>query len=412
MVKKISGTKDILPQEINLWQRVEEAARKVFFSYNYSEIRTPIIEEESLFNRSLGKTAEIVKKQMFLIKAGKDVYALRPEGTASIVRAYIENDLDKKSKFVKFYYIGPMFRFERPQRGRLRQFHHIGAEAIGSTVSALDVEIISLADSLLNAFQITDHKLKINSLGCNKDQNGLRQLLHKQLKYKLNKLCDECKQRYKKNILRILDCKNPSCIEICQKLNIGDSNLCFECKKHFADVLEGLDSLNIKYEVTPYLVRGLDYYTRTVFEISHSSLGAQDALCAGGRYDNLVKELGGPDIGAIGFALGVERLLLVYRSSGLPVFNQKLSYIITLGKEAKLKGIKLLNDLRRAGIPCDTDYEDRSLKGAMRAANDLGVRYVLIIGEDELNKGVVTIKDMQTGEQREVKREDLLTNLM
>jgi histidyl-tRNA synthetase len=407
MFKRISGTKDILPQEVIRWQEIEETSRRIFSFYNYSEIRPPLIEEESLFSRSLGETAEIVKKQMFLIKTKGDVYALRPEGTASIVRSYVENNLYKKTQFVKFYYIGPMFRFERPQKGRLRQFHHIGCEAIGSIEPFLDAEIVALADNLLTAFAIDDYKIKINSLGCVNDRKELSGLLHSQVKDRLGKFCEDCKERYKKNILRILDCKNKSCIEACRGLNIGDSYLCSECKEHFASVLEGLDGLQVKYEVTPHLVRGLDYYTRTVFEITHSGLGAQDALCAGGRYDNLVKELGGPDVGAMGFAFGVERLLLAAGSKP-QVSGKNLVYLITLGDEAKQCGLKLLDTLRKNAIASDTDYENKSLKGAMRAANDSGAKLVLIIGENELKKNVVTLKDMGSGEQKEVKYEDLV----
>ncbi len=410
MFKRDPGTKDILPQEVISWQRIEEISRDTFSLYNYKECRPPLIEEASLFNRSLGEFTEIVQKQMFLVKNKEEVLALRPEATASIVRAYIENNLDKKSKFVKLYYIGPMFRLERPQKGRLRQFHHIGAEAIGSAEPDLDVEVISLADNLLKAFSIGDYEIKINSLGCTKDKQELTAILHKALKEKLLKLCVDCRRRFKGNILRILDCKNEACQEVVRKLDIADAYLCSECKGHFNKVREGLDALNLNYAVMPYLVRGLDYYTRTVFEISHKDLGAQDALGAGGRYDNLVKELGGPDLGAMGFAFGVERLLLV-NSSQLTVHSKKLVYIIPLGEDAKKQSLKLLDNLRKAGVACDTDYENKSLKGAMRLADDLGARYVLLIGEDELKKNVVTLKDMASGVQREVKESELIKEL-
>ena len=288
MFKRVPGTKDILPDEVAVWQRLEEISRNIFSVYNYTEMRPPLIEEASLFNRSLGESAEIVQKQMFLIKNKEDLYALRPEGTASIVRAYIENNLDKTSGFVKLYYTGPMFRLERPQKGRLRQFHHIGCEAIGSMEANLDIEIISLANSLLKGYSIEGYKIKINSLGCSKDKKQLTAALHNALKDKLNKLCDDCKERFKTNVLRILDCKNEACVEAVKKLDIQNTYLCPECKDHFHKVKAGLDLLKINYEVTPHLVRGLDYYTRTVFEISHAGLGTQDAVGAGGRYDNLV----------------------------------------------------------------------------------------------------------------------------
>lgn len=412
MFKRVPGTKDILPDEIGWWQKIEGISRQILSIHNYLEIRPPLIEEARLFNRSLGESTEIVQKQMFLIKKEQDLYALRPEGTASIVRAYIENNLDKTNSFIKLYYIGPMFRMERPQKGRLRQFHHIGAEAIGSQDESIDIEMISLADSLLRAYSLNGYKIALNSLGCLKDKKELIRILHERLKDKLAELCSDCKDRFSRNILRILDCKNEKCLEIVNKINIGNSYLCSECSAHFARVKDGLDSLKIDYELKPNLVRGLDYYTRTVFEIKHPDLGAQqDALGAGGRYDNLVKELGGPDVGAIGFALGVERLLLVTKSQSQKVRSKDLVYVISLGEEAKRKTIELLYQLRKAEIPSDTDYENKSLKGAMRKANDLNARFVLIIGEDELKEQSVTLKDMKDSSQRKVKIGELVSLL-
>jgi len=410
MFKRVPGTKDILPEETPFWQAIEAASRKVFLLYNYKEMRPPIIEEAVLFNRSLGESTEIVQKQMFLTKTGKDVYALRPEATASIVRAYIENNLDKTTGLTKIYYIGPMFRLERPQKGRLRQFHHLGCEAIGSQDAYLDVEVISLADNLLKAYSIDGYEIEVSSLGCRKDKNKLTEILRNKLKGRLSELCTDCHNRFKHNVLRILDCKNEACLQVIHKLDIHDEYLCPECKTHFDKVRSGLESLKIGYKVNPYLVRGLDYYTRTVFEITHNDLGAQNALGAGGRYDNLVEDLGGPSIGAMGLAFGIERLLLVAGRRS-PVAGQKLVYLITMGEEAKKHGFNLLDNLRKAGIASDTDYENKSLKGAMRRADDLGTRYVLIIGEDELKKNTVTLKDMSSGEQREVKQEELLREL-
>ncbi|MEK6728184.1 MAG: histidine--tRNA ligase [Candidatus Omnitrophota bacterium] len=410
MFKKVPGTKDILPDEVSSWQEIEKVSRSIFSLYNYKEIRPPLIEEASLFNRSLGPHSEIIRKQMFIIKTKEDIYALRPEGTASIVRSYIENNLDKTSKFIKLYYIGPMFRLERPQRGRLRQFHHIGCEAIGSLDPGLDVEVISLADGLLKAYSIAGYKIKLNSLGCEKDKQGLGAYLTAALKDKLTKLCGDCGLRFKNNVLRILDCKNETCKEIVSGLDIADTYICNECKVHFAKVRAGLDLLRINYEPTPLLVRGLDYYTGTVFEITHPGLGSQDAICAGGRYNNLVKELGGPDLGAMGFAFGVERLLLAAGNKPA-VVNANLVYLIALGEESRFESIKLLDNLRKNKIASETDYEDKSLKGAMRQANDLGARFVLILGEDELKKGVITLKDMSSGKQREVRSEGLIKEL-
>lgn len=410
MFKRIPGTKDILPAEVILWQRIEEKARSIFSRYNFQEIRPPLIEEASLFNRSLGESAEIVRKQMFLVRNQDDLYALRPEGTASVVRAYVENSLDKTAGFVKLYYMGPMFRLERPQKGRLRQFHHIGVEAIGSQDPDLDVEIISLADELLRSFSVQGHKIKVNSLGCPKDKSALNSYLRGELKGKADALCDDCKIRHENNVLRILDCKNESCRRVVDSLKIGDFHLCPECKGHFARVVSGLDSLKIGYEVAHHLVRGLDYYTRTVFEITHEELGAQDAVGAGGRYNNLVGELGGPDLGAVGFAFGVERLLLAAK---LPpqAPSGGLVYLICLGDEAKKEGVKILDSLRKGGVAADTDYEAKSLKAAMRKANDLGAGFALIIGDDELKKNAATVKNMASGEQREVALAELTKEL-
>ncbi len=410
MFKRVPGTKDILPDESGHWQTIEAAARNIFSLYNYREIRTPIIEEAALFNRTLGITTEIVQKQMFLIHNQEDVYVLRPEGTASIARSYLENNLDKTSPFTKLYYIGPMFRLERPQKGRLRQFHHIGCEVIGSQEAILDVEVISLAGQLLKSFAITEYKIKINSLGCPKDKQTLSLNLKQGLQKEKQRLCPDCQIRLENNILRILDCKNEACQKIVRALALKNTHLCPDCLNHFKEVENGLSNLGIPFEVDPFLVRGLDYYNRTVFEFTHSSLGSQDAIGAGGRYNNLIKELGGPDIGGIGFAFGVERLLLASRISVEKPLN-KLVYLITLGEAAKAEGVKILNQLRCSDIPSDMDYLNRSLKAAMRAANDTGVRYVLILGEDELKKNVISLKDMSNSTQREINIPDLTKEL-
>jgi len=410
MFKRIPGTKDILPQESSSWQTVEAIARRVFSLYNYQEIRTPIIEEAALFNRTLGTTTEIVQKQMFLIHNQEDTYVLRPEGTASIVRSYLENSLEKTIGFAKLYYIGPMFRLERPQKGRLRQFHHIGAEAIGSTEASLDIEVISLADQLLKNFGISGYKIKINSLGCLKDKQELSTALKTSLQERSTQLCADCQQRAKNNVLRILDCKKEECQKIVKTLSLKNAHLCPDCQEHFNEVKGGLDNLGISFQLDPQLVRGLDYYNRTVFEITHSDLGSQDAIGAGGRYNNLVQELGGPELGAIGFAFGVERLLLVPNT-----LNQnspkKLAYLITLGEAAKSSGIKILNQLRNAGICADMDYLNKSLKGAMRAANDAGATSVLILGDDELKKNTIALKDMAKSTQKEISIQNLIEEL-
>jgi len=410
MFKRVPGTKDILPDEVDYWQTIEATARNIFSFYNYREIRTPIIEEASLFNRTLGVTTEIVQKQMFLIHNQKDTYALRPEGTAAIARSYLENHLDKTSGFIKLYYIGPMFRLERPQKGRLRQFHHIGYEAIGSQEANLDVEVIGLADQLLKDFSIADYKIKINSLGCPKDKQALALALKGGLQKEKQKLCPDCQSRLKSNILRVLDCKNETCQKIVKALSLTDTHLCPDCFSHFKQVKNGLNSIDISFEVEPQLVRGLDYYNRTVFEFTHTNLGSQDAIGAGGRYNHLIKELGGPDTGGIGLAFGIERLLLACKPAVEKTQN-KLVYLITLGGSAKCAGIKILDQLRRSGIASDMDYLNRSLKAAMRAANDASARYTIILGENELEKNTIMLKDMSSGEQEEVKIQEFIIEI-
>ena len=410
MFKRIPGTKDILPEEVSSWQTVEATARRIFSFYNYQEIRTPVIEEASLFNRTLGATTEIVQKQMFLIHNQQDTYALRPEATASIVRSYLENNLEKTSGFTKLYYIGPMFRLERPQKGRLRQFHHIGAEAIGSSLASLDIEVISLTEQLLKGFGISGYQIKINSLGCWKDKQAFSGALKKSFQAKFTTLCPDCQLRAKNNVLRILDCKNEACQKIVKTLEVGHAHLCPDCLGHFQEVKSGLNDLGILFQVDPQLVRGLDYYNRTVFEITHSDLGSQDAIGAGGRYNNLVRELGGPDLGAIGFAFGVERLLLV--PNALAVHPPKrLVYLITLGEAAKSAGLKILNQLRSAEISADMDYLNKSLKGALRAANDVGATFVLILGDDELKMNTISVRNMTTSTQRQVAIQNLIPQL-
>ncbi len=410
MFKKVPGTKDILPEEAASWQRIEQTAHKIFSLYNYREMRTPIIEDAALFNRTLGATAEIVQKQMFLIRNQDDTYALRPEGTASIVRSYLENNLDKTAGFTKLYYSGPMFRLERPQKGRLRQFHHVGCEAIGSQDAALDVEIIALADQLLKAFGIIGYEIKANSLGCSKDKEALALSLKECLQKKTKELCSDCRQRLKNNVFRVLDCKNETCQKIVKAVCPDQGHLCPDCLAHFAEVKNGLNNLDIAFQLQPLLVRGLDYYNRTVFEITHTGLGSQDAIGAGGRYNNLVRQLGGPDLGGIGFAFGVERLLLASQNLA-EKSPKKLVYLITLGEAAKAAGLKLLNQLRKSEITCDTDYLNKSLKGAMRAANDAEASTVLLLGDDELKKNTITVKNMSASTQREISMDNLIGEL-
>jgi histidyl-tRNA synthetase len=406
MFKRISGTKDILPDEISRWQKVESDARAVFSLYNFTEIRPPLLEDAALFNRSLGTATEIVQKQMFLIQNQEETYCLRPEGTASVVRAYIENNLDRKGSLAKVYYIGPMFRKERPQKGRLRQFHHIGCEVIGGSSPELDAEMLALAHHLLTVFGVSGYRIKLNSLGCVEDRKKLSATLREKLLTRRSGLCGDCLIRLDTNVLRILDCKNPECRAIVDGLDARLTHLCPACLRHYDDLKGYLGVLSIPFEEAPRLVRGLDYYTRTIFEITHDGLGAQDAIGAGGRYDNLVEELGGPSLAAVGFAFGVERVLLVAgHGAGRPAAGNV--FVVSLGDQARPESVRILGELRAAGISCDTDYQGRSLKGAMRCAHDHAARWAVIIGENELRSGTVMLKDLTSGEQREIPRAHL-----
>ena len=414
--RSIKGTADILPQNlggsVELRQIVEANAKAIFRNFAYNEIRTPIIEEKALFVKSIGDETDIVKKEMFTFKdRGERDIALRPEGTAPIIRAYLENNIYKTSPFQKFYYIGPMFRAERPQAGRMRQFHQIGLEAIGSDSPALDAEVIEVFIRILDSSGIKNYRLKINNLGCREDKKRLSKIIKDTFSKKgvSGGLCDDCKRRLKDNPLRVLDCKNENCKTAVKLYLKSPEFLCQDCKVHFDEVLKFLNLAKIGYTVDPYIVRGLDYYTRTVFEVTHHSLGAQDAIGAGGRYDNLVSDMGGPKTGAVGFALGVERLLMVSAKDAAMFKGEKAVcvYIATLGKAAYEKGFTVAGELRNNLISCDLEYENKSLKSQMRSADRLGARLVLIIGEDEIARGEATLRDMKTKEQTGVKFDEI-----
>ncbi len=422
MVKKFfvpRGTSDILPSDTGTWQALETVVRKTLYTYGYKEIRTPVFEETGLFIRSIGAATDVVQKQMLQLAAqgGEDEnnalsgLALRPEGTAAVARAYIENNLDKIEPLSKLFYIGPMFRGERPQKGRLRQFHQIGVEAMGpqSGTPYLDAEVISLSVRILEALGLKNFRLKINSLGTREDKENFSGILRSALKPFLGALCEDCRSRYDRNVFRILDCKNKECKKTVQHLNISDTHLSLASRQYFQDVCRILDSLGVCYERTPSMVRGLDYYTHTVFEISDPSLGSQDALGAGGRYNTLVHELGGAEVDAMGFALGIERLLLAVPGNTIPGVPQSMDvYMIALDQSSCEEAFRLLHVLRGEGIACDMGYRPASMKSQMRQAGKSGSRLVLIIGEDERQRGVVTLKDMVHGGQKDIPRSDLV----
>jgi histidyl-tRNA synthetase len=405
------GTNDILPDTIQRWNLLEQEARRLFQIYGFQEIRTPFFEETELFARSMGQSSDVVQKQMLNLQAQnlqgeseKTVgLSLRPENTASVVRSYIQNHFDKKEGLSKLFYIGPMFRGERPQKGRLRQFHQMGVEAIGSDGDSpfLDADVISLAVRLLNQFGLTNFKLKINTLGDHKDKENFAASLRKQLQPQVSHLCADCQDRFNRNVFRILDCKNPDCRKIVNNLKLDDTYLSEESRQYFSAVKLALDKIGVPYQTDPKLVRGLDYYTHTVFEISDASLGSQDALGAGGRYNHLVSQLGGPDVPAIGFALGMERILLAQGERTQSIEGAQV-FLIALDVKAFEKGFEIIKTLREAGISCDLDYKISSMKSQMRQANKLQAKYALILGENELAKQIVVLKNMTQGTQEEV----------
>lgn len=396
---------DILPQDVWLWQELEHKARAELESTGYAEIRTPILEETPVFVRGIGETTDIVTKEMFTFTDRKErSLTMRPEGTAPIVRSYIEHSLGALAPVLKVYYIGPMFRAERPQKGRSRQFHQIGVEVIGTSSPMADVDVLSQLDGLLKSFGLSGYVIKLNSLGCRADKAKFAESLKGYLADKKSLLCDDCKARIDKNVLRVLDCKNESCARVVRGApNILD-NLCGPCKDHYEKVKKGLAALGVRFEETKNLVRGLDYYTATVFEITHSALGGQDAIGAGGRYDNLVKDMGGPEAGAVGYALGLERIIIALKGQGVAQKEKKCVYVATLGDAAKIEGMKLAAAIREAlavpGLVILKDIGEASLKSQMRSADRNNAALVIIMGEDELSEGKVTIKDMRgTGPQ-------------
>ncbi|NTV28586.1 MAG: histidine--tRNA ligase [Candidatus Omnitrophica bacterium] len=423
MSQKISnprGTADILPDQIPAWERLETLSRNILKTYGYREIRTPLFEEVGLFKRSLGETTEVVNKQLLEVRSQRSDdeeagFALRPEGTAPVVRSYNQFNQGREEFLSKLFYIAPMFRGERPQKGRLRQFHQIGAEAIGRGANhpLLDAEMIALAVELLKAFGLEQGSftLKLNSLGSAEDKAKFAGWLRQELKGKIDHLSEDCRNQYERNVFRLLDSKDKDCQTVIQGLNIGTRHLSESGLKYFDQVRQGLDHLGIRYEVSANLVRGLDYYTHTVFEISYAGLGAQDAIGAGGRYNGLIEQLGGGDprlpgqTGAIGFALGMERILLALEHQGKSAaFKRSIEVFVVTGKaEYEAQAFGLLHSLRQAAISADMDFGGgRAFKKQFEQADKLGARFVLVLGEAEIQNSTVALKNMATGVQTSV----------
>jgi len=412
MIKAITGTKDILPEEIPSWKIVERTIEQIFKNFNYSEIRTPIFEETFLFARGIGEETDIVGKEMysFIDRSGNNI-TLKPEMTASVVRAFIEHSLGKQQSLNKLYYVSPMFRQERPQAGRLRQFHQFGAEALGSTSVYLDVEMIQIAYEILKALGLKDLSLKINSLGTPESRNLYKEKLKEYLSDKKDKLSEDSRKRFEKNILRIFDSKDENDKGIMKKAPLLLEHLDTESKDNFEVMKETLKISEIPFEVDPYLVRGLDYYTKTTFEILSGKVGSQNALCGGGRYDLLVEQFGGQPTPGVGFAAGIERILLACENEkSLFIPEAKIDLFITrLNDELSQKVFKLALYFRKKNIAVEYDYLNRSLKAQMREANRLKAKYVLFIGGDEYKNGTANLKNMETGEQQIVPLDKLET---
>ena len=409
------GTKDILPTNIGSWLYIEQKIREICKRYGYEEIRTPTFEHTELFQRGIGEGTDVVDKEMYTFEdRGKRSITLRPENTASAVRAYLQNKLFADKTLVKLFYIGSMFRYDRPQAGRLREFHQFGIEALGEKNPAVDAEVILLAVDFLNSLGLKDLKLKINTVGCPKCRPVYRQKLQHFFSDKLDMLCHDCQTRFDKNPLRILDCKTDADKEFMPDAPKIKDCLCDECREHFERVQSMLSAAKVEFTVDDRLVRGLDYYTKTAFEIQYPPLGAQSAIAGGGRYDGLIEEIGGSPTPAVGFAAGLERILVALELQNLlPKSENEIdAFIVALGEEAEVMGFELLTKLRREGFIVMTDYAKRSMKAQMKQAGKSKAKFALIIGEDEVKTGTVTVKELENSEQRTVTLEEVNALLM
>lgn len=408
------GTNDILPGEVEKWQYLERQIHRICREYGYSEIRTPIFEHTELFKRGVGDATDIVEKEMYtFIDRGNRSITLRPENTAPVVRAYLEDKLYAGPQPVKLYYIGPMFRYDRPQAGRFRQFHQFGVEVFGSHDPAVDAEVMAMAMDFYERLGLKNLELHINSVGCPRCRPVLRRKLQDFFQARLDQLCRNCRERLEKNPLRILDCKEASCREAGAHAPTTIDCLCEDCAGHFEVVKKHLDLLNLAYIVDCRLVRGLDYYTHTAFEIMAPGIGAQSSIGGGGRYNGLVETCGGPSTPGVGYALGVERVILAMERQGLavPGISRPAVFVVTAGEAAASAAFKLLFKLRSAGIPADKDYLGRSMKAQMKYAGKTGAKYVVITGEEELKQGIVLVRDMDAGKQETVPVGEIIEHL-
>jgi histidyl-tRNA synthetase len=410
LTQRPKGTNDILPGQVEKWHYVEDIIRQICKEYGYEEVRTPIFEHTELFMRGVGETTDIVEKEMYTFNdKGDRSITLRPEGTASVCRTYVENKLYANPQPVKLYYVGPMFRYEKPQAGRFRQFHQFGVEVFGSTNPAVDAEVITLVMDFYQRLGLRDLEVHLNSVGCKKCRPVHKEKLQEYLKPNLEKFCGNCQSRYERNPLRMLDCKSSVCQELSKGAPTTTQCLCEECATHFHAVKEYLDRVGVRYKVNERLVRGLDYYTKTAFEIMVEEIGAQSAICGGGRYDGLIEQLGGPATPGIGFALGMERIFpaLAVQGIEIPIEPKRDVYLAALGEAAAKEAFRLQHVLRRSHLTVEMDYLSRGLKAQLKAADRIKAKFAVILGDAELEQGIAIVRLMDGSRQEEVKLTEL-----
>lgn len=405
ITKAIKGTKDVLPKDVHKNQYIEATALDIASKFGYKEIRTPVFEHTELFQRGVGDTTDVVQKEMYTFddKGGRSI-TLRPEVTAGAVRSYLENGLCNEALPQKVCYLTSCYRYEKPQAGRLREFHQFGVECFGSASPLADAEIIALAKSLFDTLGVKDLSLEINSIGCPTCRAEYHKALKEYFSSRKDELCDTCKSRLDRNPMRILDCKSPICHEIAEGAPVVVDYLCDECKEHFENVQKYLKAQNIEYTINPQIVRGLDYYTKTVFEFVSNSIGAQGTVCGGGRYDGLVEELGGQHTPSLGFAMGIERLMLLMEAQGceFPEAEKPDLFIVALGEKATLKAVEIAKDMREEGFSALLDLNQRSVRAQMKYADKLGAKFNVVIGDNEVEAKTAKLKNMQTGEETEI----------
>ncbi|MFZ5989801.1 MAG: histidine--tRNA ligase [Bacillota bacterium] len=414
LTKAPKGTRDILPSEIYKWQYIEKEIAELCKDFGYREIRLPVFEHTELFQRGVGDTTDIVQKEMYtFLDKGERSITLRPEGTAGVVRSYIENGMASLPQPIKLYYNITAYRYENVQKGRYREFHQFGVEAFGASGPSIDVEIISMLSMFFNRLGVNEVDLNINSIGCPECRGEYNKKLMDHFRPNLDSLCETCKTRFNRNPLRILDCKEEKCKKFTSNAPSLIENLCSGCSSHFEGLKSGLDNLGIKYNIDKNIVRGLDYYTKTVFEFVSKNIGAQGTVCGGGRYDGLIEACGGSPTPGIGFAIGIERLLLVMESQGIefPQPEGMDIFVATIGDKAEMYAQKLVYNLRKEGLSAEKDLMSRSLKAQMKYADKLGARYVVVLGDNEIDTNKAFLKNMQIGEQKEISLDTVIDRL-